>query len=277
VHTFHGHIFRGYFSRLQTNIFILIERFLAIFTTKIVTVSESVKDDLINLRICRTNKILIVPLGFELEKFMSIKQRDDNTLNIGIVGRLVPVKNHRLFLDAAAKFMQNNRNINVRFKIIGDGELRKNLKEYTHKLKIDSCIDFLSWQKDLVRVYSDLDTVVLTSINEGTPVSLIEAMAAGKAVVATNVGGVPDLLGREIEKGVRPNMNFRILERGIMVNPDDAFSLAAALGLLSQNKQLRNDMGERARNFVKGNFTKERLIKDIENLYDNLISCHTPP
>jgi len=274
IHTFHGHIFEGYFSKFKTTMFILIERFLAFFTCKIITVSESLKKELISLGISKETKIEVIPLGLELEDFLKILPRDNAVLNIGIVGRLVPIKNHHLFLEAAAKIIADNTQMQLRFKIIGDGELKKKLEEYCRKLNINEKVDFLGWQKDLVSIYSNLDVVALTSINEGTPVSLIEAMASGRVVVATDVGGVRDLLGGETDTKIKPNANFRVLERGIIVKPQDAFSFAAALSYILQNNALRQGMGVYARDFVKDRFTKSRLIKDIENLYNSIIIAY---
>jgi len=274
LHTFHGHIFEGYFNKFKTKIFILIERFLTFFTIKIITVSESVKKELIALNICPGEKIEVIPLGFELEFFLKISPRDDAVLSIGIVGRLAPIKNHRLFLEAAAKVISDNPKIQLRFKIIGDGELRKDLEEYARKLNINKQVEFLGWQKDLVNVYAGLDIVALTSMNEGTPVSLIEAMASGRAVVATDVGGVKDLLGGEISVGARPDADFRVLERGIIAKPADPFGFAAALNFILKNNALRKKIAEVARNFVKDRFNKVRLIRDIENLYNSVSIVH---
>jgi len=226
------------------------------------------------LGICRNNKVKVIPLGLELDRFLSLLPRDDNILNIGIVGRLVPIKNHRLFLEAAAKVIADSPKMQLRFKIIGNGELRRELEDYSHKLNINRQVNFLGWQKDLVKIYSNLDIVALTSINEGTPVSLIEAMASGRAVVATDVGGVRDLLGAEIYAGIELDANFKILERGVIVKPGDSFSFAAALNFILQNSALRKNMAETARDFVKDRFARERLIRDIENLYNSLLnSC----
>lgn len=274
IHTFHGHIFKGYFSKFKSKIFILTERFLAFFTHRIITISESVKKELVSFHICKENKIIVIPLGFELDRFLSIPSRNDNSvLNIGIVGRLIPIKNHHLFLEAAARVIRNNPPMKLRFKIIGDGQLRQDLEIYTRILNIGTYVEFSGWQKDLVKVYSDLDVVALTSINEGTPVSLIEAMASARAIVATDVGGVRDLLGAEIDTGIRPKADFEILERGIIVKSGNAFSFANALSWVLQHNELMKDMGVFARDFVKTRFTKERLIKDIENLYNNLLGC----
>ncbi len=272
VHTFHGHIFEGYFNKFKTQIFILIERFLALFTSKIITVSDSVKDELIASGICNANKIKVIPLGLELEKFFNIPSMNGNRLNIGIVGRLVPIKNHRLFLEAVAKVIADNPQIKFKFEIIGDGQLRQELEAYSRKLNISSQVNFLGWQKDLVKIYSGLDVVALTSINEGTPVSLIEAMASARAIVATDVGGVKDLMGLEIEAGIKPNTNFKVLERGILVNSQDPDSFSAALIFILQNNKLRKDMGMAGRDFVMNRFTDKRLIKDMENLYFDIVN-----
>lgn len=273
IHTFHGHIFEGYFNKFISKLFILIEKFLALFTCKIITVSESVKKELISLGITNGNKIEVIPLGFELGGLLNIPYRGNFNifLNIGIVGRLVLIKNHRLFLEAAAKVIKDNPQIKLRFKIIGDGGLRKELEEYARKLDIDTQVDFLGWQRDLVQIYSDLDVVALTSINEGTPVSLIEAMASGRATVATDVGGIRDLLGNETGVSIKPDLGFKVLERGIIVKPQDADSFASALTFIFKNDDLRENIGMRGREFVKNRFSKQRLIKDIENLYNNLL------
>lgn len=271
IHTFHGHVFHGYFNKFNTRIFLFIERFLAFFTYKIITVSESVKKELISLHISREDKIKVIPLGFELDKFLNIPSKDNNNFfNIGIVGRLEPIKNHRLFLETAAKVIRDNPYLKLRFKITGDGQLRKELEEYSHILNMNTYVDFLGWQKDLTKVYSDLDIVVLTSINEGTPVSLIEAMASGKAIVATDVGGVKDLLGREIDTDIKTKANSQVLERGVIVRFADARNFAATLEFLLQNKELRTKMGLLGREFARNKFTKDRLIRDIENLYEEI-------
>jgi len=271
IHTFHGHIFEGYFSKIKTKIFILIEKLLSHFTNKIITVSESLKEEIVSLCRVNSNKIEIIPLGFELDEFINIAPRDNIILNIGIVGRLVPIKNHHLFLETASKIIADNPGIQMRFKVIGDGELRDDLERYAINLGIRERVEFSGWQRSLVKVYSDLDIVALTSINEGTPVSLIEAMASARAIVATDVGGVKDLLGNEIDIYGKPDADFKVLERGIIVKPQDSNSFAIALAFMLQHNDLRKDMCMRGREFIRTRFSKNRLIKDIENLYDELL------
>jgi glycosyltransferase involved in cell wall biosynthesis len=241
-----------------------------LFTLKILTVSESLKQELISLGICSGKKIEVIPLGLELNSFFKIEPRNEAGLNIGIIGRLVPIKNHCLFLAAAKSVIQINPGLRLKFKVIGDGELKGRLEEYTEKLKLLNFVEFLGWQKDLTNVYADLDIVALTSINEGTPVSLIEAMASGKAVVATDVGGVRDLLGEDSDVIDKSRDSFRVLNRGIIVRPQDSASFVAALNFILHSNTLRQEMGIRGRDFVKIRFTKERLIRDLEGLYVSL-------
>ena len=329
IHTFHGHVFEGYFGRFKTRLFIFIERFLAYFNSKIITVSSAVKEELVSLRISSEAKIEVIPLGLELDRFLELPlsrlpiqgTRDPASsgkeakrgVTIGIVGRLVPIKNHRLFLTSAAKVIRDNPALDLRFKIIGDGELRAELEEFTQKLNLGSVVEFNGWQKDLSGVYANLDIVCLTSINEGTPVSLIEAMASGKAVAATDAGGVKDLVGESLNEfedecgfapleascrrqpsdasGVLPLMGFTPLEaveksasnerpltgfsarkRGIMVRSGDADSFAGALSFLLRNEVIRKKMAAAGREFVREKFAKKRLIKDIESLYEQVVT-----
>ena len=274
IHTFHGHIFDGYFSKARTRLFIFIERLLALFTDKIITVSSSVRDELIGLRISRKDKIEVIPLGLELERFLRIPVNDRAPVNIGIIGRLVPIKNHLLFLNAAARIISGNPDTPLRFKVIGDGELRGPLERHAQNTGIGRYVDFLGWQEDLPGLYSGLDMVALASINEGTPVSLIEAMASARIVVATDVGGVRDLMGRDTGKGIKDAPGVRVMERGIIAPSGDADSFAAALMFIARDDSLRSDIEEAARGFVKESFAKERLISDIKNLYTRLLSSH---
>lgn len=299
IHTFHGHVFEGYFGRFKTRLFIFIERFLAYFSSKVITVSSVVKEELVSLGISGSDKIEVIPLGLELDRFLELplsqqKSRDPDSsgkegprlpsasprgerreasrcLNIGIVGRLVPIKNHRLFLESADKVIRDNPELDLRFKIIGDGELRAELEEFVKKLNLSSAVEFSGWQKDLPGVYADLDIVCLTSINEGTPVSLIEAMASGKAVAATDAGGVKDLVGVHFD-GVEDGLGFIAGERGIIVGSSTADSFAAALSFLVRNEEIGKKMSASGREFVREKFAKARLIKDIERLYEQVIT-----
>jgi len=269
IHTFHGHVLSGYFGKLKSGLFILLESILACFTRKIITVSKSVKEELFKLHIAKDDKIRVIPLGFELDSFLKVTPRQSESFNIGIVGRLVPIKNQRLFLDAAGILVREPREKPLKFSIVGDGELRQYLRDYAAEHNLSDYVDFLGWQKELHKIYSGFDLVTLTSVNEGTPVSLIEAMASARAVISTNAGGVKDLLGEQNHQFSEPNLQVR--ERGVLLETADPADLASAVTLLLKNSKLRRQMGLSGRQFARDNFSKERLIKDTESLYKNII------
>lgn len=263
IHTFHGHVFHGYFSRLKSAIFILAERLLGYYTNKIIAVSDTIKKELLHYKIANSDKVITVPLGLELDKLLSLEQKNENgEFKIGIVGRLTGIKNHKLFLQVAKEFVyknKNNKGYQVKFVVIGDGELKNELIDYVGSLGIGN-VEFKGWIKDVRDIYRNLDIVLLTSLNEGTPVSLIEAMAAAKPVIATDVGGVRDLLLPICDK-------LGIPAEHILTQSNNAKQIIDNLSLLLQDKELRTNFGQAGREFVKNSFTKERLIKDMEKLY----------
>src|SRR5216684_1072228 len=266
VHTYHGHVLYGYYSPAKTWLLRRMERTLARFTHCIVTVSERVKHELVAYGVAPPEQIIVIPLGFNLEPFLNSQAqqgqfRREFALNnglqlVGIVGRLFPIKNHRLFLDAAARVAAGKPA--TRFIIVGDGVLRPELERQAHALGIADRVIFTGWRRDLPRIYADLDVLVVSSDNEGTPVSAIEAMASGCPVVATRVGGLPDL----IEDG----------EVGHLVAARDAEAMAGAiLGLLGDGDRARG-MGQSARRRVQDRYRVERLCRDIEALYTELLA-----
>ncbi|MBU2541437.1 MAG: glycosyltransferase family 4 protein [Candidatus Omnitrophica bacterium] len=258
VHTFHGHVLHSYFAGFKTRIFILVEHILARFTDRIIAVSNEVKNELIKLKIGDFKKIIVIPLGLDLDKLFSIPEsRNNSQVNVGIIGRLVPIKNHYMFIKAI-KLLTNCKpqGTDYKFIIAGDGELRESLKSNSRKLGVERFIEFIGWQNNLVDLYSNLDIVVLTSLNEGTPVSLIEAMASARPVVATKVGGVKDLVNEE---------------RGFLVESNDVDAFACALRKLIDEQGLRIRLGQSGREFVKERFNKTRLINDIVGLYEELL------
>jgi glycosyltransferase involved in cell wall biosynthesis len=268
VHTFHGHVFDGYFSPAKARAFISIEKVLGYFTDKVITVSERVKEDVIDrLKVVGAEKSAVIPLGLELDQFRGCEARKGelrkklglsaDVLLVGIVGRLVPIKNHKMFLEVAAKVVGLKPDIDVRFLIVGDGELRVGLEEYAAKLGLKERVMFTGWAEDLPSVYSDLDIVAMTSLNEGTPVSIIEALAAGRAVVSTDVGGVGDLL----TDGVN----------GALVKANDVEAFADKLLELMKDKTARAALGNRGREFVRQRYSKARLVKDVTELYEECL------
>lgn len=257
IHTFHGHVLHSYFGRVRSRLFIWIERFLALFTTRIIAVSENLKKELVELKIARPGKIIAVPLGLELEKYLKIEANSFENREsklIGIIGRLVPVKNHKMFLDVVKRIRQElGSRQRMRFLIVGDGPLRAELEEYAEKLGVRQDVTFSGWIEDLTRIYSELDIVALTSLNEGTPVALIEAQASARPCVATKVGGVVDV----VEDG----------KNGFLVPSEDIENFVQALIKLLNDPGLMKTMGRCGRDKFSHRFNKMRLINDIEVLY----------
>jgi glycosyltransferase involved in cell wall biosynthesis len=282
VHIFHGHIFHGYFGFLKTFIFINIERFLASLTDRIIVISPLQQYDICQkYRIAKPEKVRKIPLGFDLSKFVtrethnsSIRRRylphdSHNTLLVGIIGRLTSVKNHRMLLDAVKCLKNDGKDQFFKFLIVGDGELKQDLMHYSRELAVEDSIVFTGWQKEMTSIYEAMDMVLLTSLNEGTPVTLIESMAAGKPVVATDVGGVRDLFGLVDEKA---SNGFKLAQNGILVPSRNGEILARALIFMMKNRETSKKMAKNAREFVLNRYSIERLVKDTESLYSELIS-----
>jgi glycosyltransferase involved in cell wall biosynthesis len=236
---------------------------MAALSDCIITISPEQRREIAQFGIASLKKIVIIPLGFDLQPLLTCegfrgKLRTelgvtDENLLVGIVARLTAIKNHHFFLEAASRVYQQNQA--VRFVVVGDGELRAELQQRATELGIAQVVYFLGWRQDLPVVYADLDLVVLTSLNEGTPVTLIEAQAAACPVVATTVGGVPDI----VQDG----------QTGYLVPPEDSEAFAGAvLKLLAAD---RLTVGQAGRQMVKAKFTVERLVRDIETLYTDLL------
>jgi len=281
VHTFHGHVLQGYFSWAKSKLFMWTERILAALCDVIIVISRSQMRELAQAyRIAPKHKFRIVKLGFDLKifsgmddlrgKFKTSLELPKNTFLIGIVGRLVSIKNHHMFLRAAAIFIETHPDVHAKFVVVGDGELREDLKIEAMKLGISDHVIFCGWKRDLPRVYADLDVLALTSINEGTPVSIIEAMASSVPVIATDAGGVRDLLGPESPQPSRHR--FDVCRNGLLCHQNDAEGLADGIAFLLSEGHIRRKISVRARDFVWKNYTKDRLIKDIESLYTELLS-----
>ena len=266
LHTYHGHVLRGYYGPLKSWALRRMEQLLALLTDRLIAVSEQVKRDLVQYRVARSEKISVVPLGFDLEPFLSSEAhrgsfRREMNLNgstrlVGIVGRLFPIKNHRLFLDAAA--LVTAEEPASRFVVVGDGVLRQELDQYARDLSIRDVVIFTGWRRDLPRIYADLDVLVVSSDNEGTPVSAIESMASGCPVVATRVGGIPDV----ISDG----------DTGYLVPAGDADALASRILSLLRDDQEVSRLRAAARAFARDRYNLQRLISDIQAIYENLIS-----
>ena len=203
VHTFHGHVFEGYFGPRKTQMFIWLEQITSRITDVILTLTEGLRRELADkYRVARSERITVLPLGLDLQPFADTPRKagtfrqawgipSDAPL-VGISGRFVLVKNHALFLDAAAKI--HAALPEARFVMIGDGELRAEVEAQIDALGLREVVIITGWQRDLTIAYADMDVFVISSVNEGTPVTIIEALSAGCPVVATRVGGLADLL-----------------------------------------------------------------------------------
>jgi len=285
VHTYHGHIFHSYYGRAKTRLFLLIEKVLAkVATDRIVVLSEQQHREINRqFKVGRAEQFSVVPLGLDLNVFSDWERRGSlvrsefgiggNDILVGIVGRLTEVKNHELFLRAAAEFKKKYSfpDKKIIFIIVGDGTLRSNLEHRAQSLGLETDVIFTGTRKDLDEVYPAFDIVALTSRNEGTPLTLIEAMANARAVISTAVGGVVDLLGAPLPD--KSADNFTICERGISVAPGDVSALVDGLHRLITDPQLRRDLGMRGSQFVNANYSRQRLLRDIKALYADLLKA----
>ncbi|NMC98836.1 MAG: glycosyltransferase family 4 protein [Bacteroidales bacterium] len=279
VHTFHGHVFHSYFNPIKTRTFIQIERFLASKTDAIIAISQAQKNELSNVFcIAPEEKINVIPLGLDLSRFITNQDEkryvfrkenylDDDEIAIAIVGRMVPIKNHQLFVKAIAEAKQQTQK-KIRAFIVGDGQSRDEIEVLAHKLNLvispngtttlKPDIRFSSWIKNVDYVYAGVDIVALTSLNEGTPVSLIEAQAAGKPIVSTNVGGIKDISieGKSI----------------LLSESNDEKAFIENLIKLINDDELRLKMKNNAKDFIIKRFDYHRLVSDVSELYSNLLS-----
>lgn len=264
VHTYHGHVLEGYFGPVRNFVYRSLERFLARFSDVLIGVSSATVDDLVRLRIAPRSKFRVIPIGLDLEPFTHAPNgtraafrsevgagADDVVLTF--VGRLVPIKR----VDVALRALSHARasGASVRLAIVGDGEERPGLERLATELGVNDVTTFVGYTDDMVKVTAGSDLALLTSANEGTPVSLIEAAAAGRAAVATAVGGVRDV--------VTP-------ETGVLTDAGDAEALGMAIAELAADSQRRDAMGEAARAHVLSRFSVARLLNDIDGLYREL-------
>lgn len=272
VHTFHGHVLEGYFPRWASALITRVERWLARRTDCLIAVSPAIRDVLIRKGVGRREQWRVVPLGLELSGLRDLAAPDGGeVLRCGLVGRLVPIKNPSLFLEALRRLNQNGARGRVEAKIFGDGPLRGGMEAQALKWGLGGRVSFAGWRQDPLSCYRELDVVCLTSWNEGTPLSLIEAMAAGRVVVASDVGGVRDLLGPVAERSPEiPAGGFQAAERGLLFRAGDSQGLAAALQALAEEPSLRRRIGDSGRAYVLKNFSHERLLGEISSLYTEL-------
>jgi glycosyltransferase involved in cell wall biosynthesis len=268
VHTYHGQVLDGYFSKVMTTVFINIERALARITDRIIAISPAIRDELLGTyRIGRHDQYRVVPLGFDLAPFARVDaaaraaarrelQLPADAPVVATVGRLTAIKQHRLFLDTFKRVLAVHSDAIA--IIAGDGELRDELTAYAATLGLADRVRLIGWRRDLPTIYAATNVFLLTSRNEGTPVALIEAMASAVPGVSTDVGGVRDVIGGN--------------DTGRTAPFGDADGLAKAINELLASKDLREAMGLRARDRVLAHYDITRLVGDIATLYRELLS-----
>ncbi len=276
IHTFHGHVFHSYFNPTKTAVYKSLERKLASVSTRIIAISEKQKEELaLEHHICPPDKVEVVPLGFDLarfshgvdemrEVFREEYHLGDTEVAVGIVGRLVPIKNHRMFLDAM-KWVRDHTDKKVKGFIVGDGESGIGLEKYAEEIGLrhtrdsseEADVYFAGWVKKIEYVIAGLDVVALTSKNEGTPVSLIEAQAGERPIVTTRVGGIEDV--------VLPGKSALLSE------PNDLQTFQENLLKMVNDRAIREKFGIAGSDFVRHKFHYGRLIDDFAALYDRLL------
>jgi glycosyltransferase involved in cell wall biosynthesis len=273
VHTFHGHSLTGYFTPRSAAVFRRIERFLAARTDALIAVSEQVRDELVSLGVADAGRFTVVRLGFDLSAFVveAAERRDRRDLlrrQLGIrsdrqlvtlIARLVPIKRVDRFLRVAVDLAA--RRPNLHFLVVGDGELREQLQLSSEAKKLGVRLTWAGFRRDIADVCFASDAVMLTSDNEGTPVSLIEARAAGIPVVATRVGGVASV----VKHG----------DGGFVVEPGDepALTVAVARALDDHTVAAR---AVAAADEVARAFSLDGLVDSVDGLYRRLLSPHAP-
>jgi glycosyltransferase involved in cell wall biosynthesis len=265
VHTYHGHVLEGYFGRVQTATYRELERRLATVSDALIGVSRATVDDLVRLGIAPREKFRVIPLGLDLKPFLEADpdagfefRREvgvrDGELLVTFVGRLAAIKRGDVLLRAFAR--ARSLGAGVRLAVVGDGEQRPHLEQLASDLGVRDHVYFAGYRAEMLPIAAAADIAVLSSDNEGTPVSLIEAAAGGTPAVATRVGGVPDV----VADGA-----------GILAAAGDHHGLAAGIATLAGDASLRAAMGDRARQHVKSRFSVIRLVDDMEALYRELL------
>lgn len=281
IHTFHGHTFHGYFGPLLGRVFLTLERLLArLATWRVVVISPRQYQEICQTyRVGRPQQYLVLPLGIDLAPFadpapgraafraeLGLTGQD---FLVGAVGRVAPVKNYGLLLAAAALLRRSHPELAARasWVLIGGGppEEVAQLRDQAERLGLAGRVRFLGSRLDPERFMAGLDVLLLTSLNEGTPMVILEAGACGQPVLATAVGGVPDLLGQTLEQA---QGGFQRRERGWTAASGDANGLAAALARIMEHPREARDLGQALRDYVGSRHGRQRLLEDVARLYE---------
>ena len=266
IHTFHGHVLEGYFSPGVTQLFTRIERGLARITDRIVTLSPRLRRALLEMRIGRPEQVEVVPLGLDLNRFVHMSkggnrlrlalQIPPDTPLLGIIGRLVPIKDHPTLFRALRLLPDGTRAPHL--LVVGDGGQREELQRLVHLLGLASRIHFLGWRNDLEAILGEVDVVICCSRNEGTPVALIEAMAAAVPVLSTDVGGAGDLVAHG--------------ETGWLVPAADPGALAQGIQRLLADHDLRRRLADTAQPIALERHNTERLVERMGKIYTEVLA-----
>ena len=283
VHTYHGHVFHGYFGPLQTRVWLAIERTLNKITTRTVVISDSQAEELVEkYKVISRPKVCTICNGYDLSQFArgsdvgrvrNLRQEfgfDDSHFVVMWAGRMVPIKNVELLAQIVREAQRSPR---LRFLVVGDGTDRNKLETLTAGC---SNIRLAGWRKDMHELWAAADVGLVTSRNEGTPSALIEAMASGKAFVATNVGGVIDLATPPTEA----DRSLRLIRAGNgFLTPVEVSPMLRCLEFLAANPDVGLAMGNAGRSFALAHYSEKRLRTDIETLYCDLLdsSCLSTP
>lgn len=265
VHTFHGHVLKGYFGRGRTGFFRQVERSLARSSDALVAVSPEVRDDLVALGVARPEKFVVVRLGIPLDERLDDETADldyryeygigRDAFVVGWVGRMTAVKDAGAVLHTVAALRA--RGVDAVACLVGDGPDHESLEQLAHDLEITRSCFFVGYQAEVAGLYRLFDAFYLPSVNEGTPVSAIEALAAATPVVANRVGGVPDVVRDGID--------------GFLVEPGDTEGAAERLAALAADAGLRRQLGESGQARVRERYSVARLVDDVDRLYRALL------
>jgi len=264
IHTPHGHVFWGYFNKWETKIFIFLERLTATITDRIITLTGQEKKDHLRCHIAGEAKFAVIHSGVELSRFSDAQINPDDakkmlgipkgTFVVGTVGRLTTIKGHKYLIEAARKILLIRPDMT--FIFLGDGELMNDLKAQAASLGIYDKVKFLGWREDVAEVMSTFDLFVLPSLNEGMGKVLVEAMAMGKPIIASHVGGISDLVKNE--------------ENGLLVPPEDAEAIARSISILHSKPLKRKEMGEKGR-AIAVEYGADSMVQKIDRLYKELV------
>ena len=280
LHTFHVHIFHSYFSGFINKLIIRTEQILAKISTAVIAINQTLEHELKTIyHIAPAEKIKLVKLGIDTNQFEDTEEKkrkhfrnefklSDETIAIGIIGRLVPVKNHLLFLELVQQLLKAHQQKSLKFFIIGDGPEKINLIQHLQNQHISftqngssyqpsASVIFTSWRKDMDVVYAGLDIVTLTSLNEGTPISIMEAMASGKPVVSTNAGGISEIIKQN--------------ETGFISNSLEELVTGTQQFILSETR--RKLTGESAKQFAIQYLSKKFEVQELNHLYQQLLKA----